>query len=175
MNAHLNGNTTPVQRSKWQLNSRVLPIRAIVTGQNATLRHDGHMIRSIITATLLLWGSTVHAETQMSPEEFEAYVEGKTLYFASEGDTPYGAEQYRSNRRVRWSYLDGECKEGQWFVDLDLICFVYQDDPEPQCWSFYRTARGLKALFENDPDQTVLYEVSEASGPLQCYGPEVGA
>jgi len=116
------------------------------------------------------------ADTQMTPDEFEAYVEGKTLYFAGDGQAPYGAEQYRADRRVRWSFLDGECKEGQWFVDLDLICFVYQDDPEPQCWSFYKTPTGgLKALFENDPDQTTLYEVSEASGPLQCYGPEVGA
>jgi hypothetical protein len=116
------------------------------------------------------------ADTQLSPEEFEAYVTGKTLYFAGDGDTPYGAEQYRANRQVRWSFLDGECKEGEWFVDLDLICFVYQDDPAPQCWSVYKTETGgLKALFENEPDQTVLYEVSEASGPLQCYGPEVGA
>ncbi|WP_420860788.1 hypothetical protein [Algirhabdus cladophorae] len=133
-------------------------------------------MKQLISVVLLALSTfAAQAETQLSPEEFEAYVSGKTLYFASEGQLPYGAEQYRADRRVRWSYLDGECKEGQWFVDLDLICFVYHDSPEPQCWSFYATENGLKALFENDPDQTVLYEVSEASGPLQCYGPEVGA
>lgn len=131
-------------------------------------------MRALTLSFMLLAMPLAAAETQMSPEAFEAYVTGKTLYYGAPGQEPYGAEEYLDDRRVRWSFLDGECKEGRWYVDLDLICFVYEDMGEPQCWSFFMTGRGLRALFENDPGNQTLYEVAESSGPLQCFGPEVG-
>ena len=131
-------------------------------------------MRSLILSMAMLACPAVAAETPMSPDDFEAYVTGKTLYYGAPGQEPYGAEQYFNDRRVRWSFLDGECKEGQWYVDADLICFVYEDMGDPQCWSFFMTDRGLRAQFENDPNNTTLYEVDESSGPLQCLGPEVG-
>ena len=72
----------------------------------------------------------------MSGAEFDAYTKGKTLYFGR-GGAPYGAEVYLDNRRLRWSFLDGECKDGYWYEEApSSICFVYEDRPEPQCWSF---------------------------------------
>ena len=68
------------------------------------------------------------ALAEMSAAEFEAYTEGKTLYFGQSG-APYGAEIYHENRRVQWSFLDGHCKEGRWYEADGLICFVYEDDP----------------------------------------------
>jgi hypothetical protein len=113
------------------------------------------------------------AQPLMSAEEFDAYTRGKTLYYGT-GSEPYGAEIYLPDRRVRWSFLDGECKDGEWYEDGGLICFVYEDGPAPQCWSFQRGSRGLIARFENDPAVTPLYEANESTEELLCLGPEVG-
>ena len=130
--------------------------------------------RSLLTAPLCVClALPALAAEPMSPEAFEAYVTGKTLHYG-DGGAPYGAEEYLSDRRVRWSFLDGKCKDGRWYDDLDLICFVYEDTPEPQCWSFYLEAQGLRAQYENDPGSTTLYEVGEAEEPMLCLGPEIG-
>ena len=109
----------------------------------------------------------------MSAREFDAYTKGKTFFYGSQGQ-PYGAEEYLANRRVRWTFLDGQCQEGVWYEDGGLICFVYENQPDPQCWSFEQSAAGLIAQFENDPQQTELYEVQQSDEPLMCLGPDVG-
>lgn len=109
----------------------------------------------------------------MSAAEFEAYVTGKTLYYGRSGDA-YGAEIYHENRRVTWSFLDGECKEGYWYNEGRSICFVYEDRPEAQCWTFERGAGGLIASFENDPSSEELYEAQDVGEEMICLGPKIG-
>ena len=112
--------------------------------------------------------------TPMTAEEFETHTEGRTLSYAIDG-TPYGIEEYLPNRRVRWSFLDGKCKEGYWYeAEGSQICFVYEDSPDPQCWTFFREGSKLRAVFENDPSSTVLYEARQNDEPMMCYGPDVG-
>lgn len=113
------------------------------------------------------------AQSTMSAAEFDAYTLGKTLFYGNRG-SEYGAEEYLPNRRVRWSFLDGECKEGEWYEEDGLICFVYEDNPDPQCWSFVRGPTGLIAQFENDPTQTELYEAGETGREMLCLGPKIG-
>ena len=113
------------------------------------------------------------SQSAMSASEFESYVQGKTLYFGYDGQS-YGVERYLGNRRVQWSFLDGKCKDGFWYEEAGQICFIYDDSPDPQCWSFYREPGGLRAIFENDPDATTLYEAQQNDEPMLCYGPEVG-
>ena len=125
-----------------------------------------------LTALLLL-ATPALADPKMTGPEFEAYATGKTLYFGNFGEA-YGGEEYLENRRVRWSFLDGDCKEGYWYEADEQICFVYEDNPDPQCWSFTRSATGLIARFENNPEYDELYEVEQADEPLLCLGPEVG-
>ena len=113
------------------------------------------------------------AAEPMSGAEFEAYVTGKTLYFQQNGEA-YGVEEYLDNRRVRWSFLDGQCKDGIWYEAGEMICFVYEDNPDPQCWSFFREPGGLRAVFENNPTATALYEARQSDEPMMCLGPEIG-
>ncbi|KNG95580.1 hypothetical protein [Pseudaestuariivita atlantica] len=129
------------------------------------------MRHALLTALLLATPAT--AQTPMTAEEFEAYTTGKTLYFGSRGQA-YGAEEYLDNRRVRWSFLDGKCKEGIWYEEAGLICFVYEDRPEPQCWSFVKTGDRLTALFQDEPGNTELYEARQSDEPMMCLGPDVG-
>ncbi len=130
------------------------------------------MTRLVLLLFCLL-ASPLTAAQPMSAEEFESYVTGKTLYFGS-GGAPYGVEQYLPDRRVRWSFLDGECKDGRWYAEAQMICFVYEDMNAPQCWSFYRESGKLRAVFQNDPQNTVLYEAQQGDTPMLCYGPDTG-
>ncbi len=109
----------------------------------------------------------------LSADAFERYTTGKSLAYAT-GAGPFGAEDYLPNRRVRWSYLDGECMDGRWYEEDGLICFVYDEIDAPQCWSFFLDRGRLMARFENDPSATTLYETAELEQPMICLGPDVG-
>lgn len=129
-------------------------------------------MRYLLIALCLLSAPAV-AQPSMSASEFEAYVQGKTLFFAADG-RQYGVEQYLPDRRVRWSFLDGQCKDGIWYENAQQICFVYEGSPDPQCWSFFLSAEGLTAKFGNEPEGRVLYEIGSADQDMICLGPEVG-
>ncbi|WP_375186405.1 hypothetical protein [Pseudooceanicola sp.] len=127
----------------------------------------------LLLATLI--AAPVAAQSPMTAAEFDAYSRGKTFYYGSMGEA-YGVEQYFDNRRVKWSFLDGQCSDGVWYERDGLICFEYEEvvDPNPQCWTFFKGPSGLIAQFEGDPEQTTLYEVQNADEPMTCLGPEVG-
>src|SRR6056297_2599184 len=80
-----------------------------------------------LLAMLLLAALPAAAETPLSPSEFETYTTGKTLTYSA-GGIPFGIEEYLPDRRVRWSYLDGQCEDGEWYPAGDMICFVYEAD-----------------------------------------------
>ena len=129
------------------------------------------MVRALIPA--LLAAVPVLAEAPMSADAFDRYTRGKTLFYGF-GGSAYGVERYLENRRVIWSFLDGDCKNGVWYEDAGQICFVYEDRPEPQCWTFTQGPAGLIARFENDPEAAELYEAEDLGEDMLCHGPEVG-
>lgn len=116
----------------------------------------------------------VAAGQPMSASEFEAYVTGRTLTYNSAG-APYGIEEYLKNRRVRWAFLGGECVEGSWYEANGQICFLYENDLAPQCWTFERAGGGLVARFQSDPEEPAVYEAKQSSEPMVCLGPRVGS
>ena len=109
----------------------------------------------------------------LSGAEFDAYTRGKTLFYGF-GGTTYGVERYLPNRRVVWSFLDGDCKEGIWYEQNGQICFVYEDRPDPQCWVFYDEPGGLRAEFLGADGLSTLYQVDDLDEGLICPGPDVG-
>ncbi|MEM6729880.1 MAG: hypothetical protein AAF618_15350, partial [Pseudomonadota bacterium] len=62
----------------------------------------------------------------------------------------------------------------RWFAEQELICFIYEDNPTPQCWSFFLTPRGLLAQFAGNDSTPPLYQVDESPEPLFCPGPQIG-
>lgn len=129
-------------------------------------------MRRAAVALALVMAAPVLAEEPMTGAAFEAYTTGKTLLFSTEAGT-YGGEDYLPGRRVRWSFLDGQCLDGRWYEDGQSICFVYVDDPVPVCWLFFETPSGLEAHLDGDESQA-LYETGVSPEPLFCLGPEVG-
>jgi hypothetical protein len=124
---------------------------------------------------LVVLATPALAQDPVTAEEFEALVEGRTLTYGAPGEPPYGIEHYFPNRRVTWAFLGtNECIEGEWYAEgppeAPAICFVYEDDLEPQCWRFFREGEGLRAEFLNDGGSTVLYEMIEEDSGLVCGG-----
>jgi hypothetical protein len=113
------------------------------------------------------------ADAPLSAQDFEAYATGKTLSYAQDG-VVWGSEQYLPGRKVIWAFTEDDCQYGQWFEDRGNICFVYDGDPQPQCWRFFREATGLRAIFMGADGGTALSEVGQSSEPLSCPGPDLG-
>ncbi|MCR9125077.1 MAG: hypothetical protein NXH82_03025 [Rhodobacteraceae bacterium] len=126
-----------------------------------------------ILAAALATATPLAAETPMGAEAFDAYTRGKTLFYGSGGQA-YGVERYLDNRRVVWSFLDGKCKYGLWYEAEGEICFVYEDRPDPQCWTFTKGPDGLIAQFETETRVTRLYEAREGTDEMICHGPDTG-
>ena len=113
------------------------------------------------------------ADRPITADEFERIVTGKTFSYAN-GGVAYGAEEYMDNRRVRWTFLDGECSEGKWYEVGEQICFVYDNIEVPQCWKFFENGGRLTARYVGQSEATSLFETSRIDEPLYCLGPEVG-
>ena len=127
-----------------------------------------------LAATLPAAILPVAAQTApMTGAEFETYANGKTLTYARDGAI-WGTEQYLPGRRVIWAFTEDECKDGTWYEDGEAICFLYADEPFPQCWHFFAEANGLRAQYLGDPESTPLSEVNQSDGPMPCMGPDVG-
>ena len=130
----------------------------------------------LATATLVLALSSTDAVLAAEPMDgaaFDAYTRGKTLFYGQNGQA-YGAEIYLDDRKVRWSFLDGQCKDGFWYEQADQICFVYEDNPDPQCWAFSKNNGRLMARFENSPGATELYEAEDIGEEMVCLAPNLG-
>lgn len=131
------------------------------------------MIRAM-ALLLALFPVAGHAQPVVPPQVFEQMSTGKTLYFFRNG-TFFGAEQYFPNRRSLWQYNGGECLEGNWFEQGDLVCFTYREDPRVQCWHFIKKSNGYVARGDGDPPELDLELGAIDTQPLNCTGPAFGA
>mgnify|MGYP006928169136 CR=1 FL=1 len=125
-------------------------------------------------ALLCVLPCSVASQEFLTPEAFEKLSEGKTLYFAQQGQ-PYGTEQYLPNRQSIWQFADGACTKGIWFSRDQLICFVYENAPDEQCWNFLKKEKTYAARAlgrEPDADLDVIWLDDR---PIACIGPDVGA
>jgi hypothetical protein len=113
------------------------------------------------------------AETPITPEQFEAHVTGKTVTYG-QANSLFGIEEYLPDRRVRWSTAPDRCLYGSWYPKDDDICFVYEYDPTPACWTFWLRNGALVALSTNGVPGEELHEMAADDRPLPCPGPEVG-
>jgi hypothetical protein len=134
--------------------------------------HAHGMLGPMRSTLVLLLGLAlpVSAEEPLSAEDFDALTRGRTYVYADEAG-PYGAEEYREDREVIWSFLDGECIRGRWYAADEAICFVYEGIETPQCWHSFDEG-GLRARFLGGG--TDLKELGQTAEPLQCLGPGVG-
>lgn len=125
-------------------------------------------------AALALVALPAAAETPITPGEFEAHVTGKTVTYR-QFETIFGIEEYLPDRKVRWSVAPNECLYGSWYPSGQDICFVYEDNPTPACWTFWLRDGALVALSVLAEPGQELHEIASSTQPLPCPGPDVGA
>ncbi len=130
-------------------------------------------MKRLLPLAFLIVAGPLTAGGFLDADGFDAATRGKTYYYSSGGQA-YGAEEYLPDRRVRWSFLDGQCLDGVWWQEGDFICFEYSDNPEPHCWSFQQGPGGLVATLKGEGGGRVLYEVQQSDKPMMCLGPKVG-
>lgn len=118
-------------------------------------------------------GESAAGSELLGAEAFDSYTRGKTLSFSWQGQE-FGKEQYLPDRRVIWAFSGEECRRGSWYPAGDHICFIYDDDPMPKCWTFRLGPTGLQAMFEDGTQGADLTEVEQSPEPLSCPGPDVG-
>lgn len=122
---------------------------------------------------LALWPGLALASPPLTAEEFDSYVTGQTITYHQQ-DTLFGIEEYLPGRKVRWSVAPGHCQYGTWYPEDEAICFVYEDDPSPHCWTFWMEDGALAALSTAATPGAELHEIDRSPTPLACPGPDVG-
>lgn len=123
----------------------------------------------------LIFAAPCFADNALSQKEFEELAQDRTLYFFRDG-VFFGAEEFHDNRLTTWKFSDGTCVSGRWYPIQDQICFEYEADPTPHCWTMHRLNSGdieIRSVGDDAPEgQIMLRQVSE--NPIKC-GPQVGA
>jgi hypothetical protein len=94
----------------------------------------------------------------LSAEAFERIVEGRTFDTHEWSSGLYGVETFLPGRRAIWRDAE-ECKEGIWRAEGPLICFDYEGDPEPHCWTYHDRGGWLMGWYLGDRsfDPIMLY------------------
>lgn len=113
------------------------------------------------------------AETPLSGAEFDAEVTGSTLTY-DYGDGLFGTEEYLPNREVRWAFEGETCMYGKWYEAGDQICFIYRQDPAPQCWNYFLEDGAIRGRYMGDGGGWDILESGRTTRPLSCAGPDVG-
>lgn len=122
---------------------------------------------------LTLCPTLAFAETPMTGAEFDADVTGKTVTY-DYGDGLFGTEEYLPNREVRWAFEGDTCIYGKWYQSGDEICFVYDNDPIPQCWLYFLEGGAIRGRYMGDGGGWEILESARTSQGLSCAGPDVG-
>ena len=130
-------------------------------------------MRCVLVICLAMLPLPALADRVMTPTEFEAYATGKTLDYADDFSV-WGREEYLPNRQVRFSFSKSECRFGRWYDQGDQVCFVYDDDPEPKCWTYFTNGKTVTTVYESDGPGGTVSTARPTKEPLICLGPEVG-
>lgn len=125
------------------------------------------MLRFALAFAVLPAAAFAQPDPPISAQDFEAFVQGRT--FDTHGQTGrYGIETFLPSRRAIWRDAD-QCLEGTWRPEGDQICFDYQGEPFPYCWTYHSRGDWLMAWLDGDRSTApiMLYPAEEV---VTCEG-----
>lgn len=127
------------------------------------------MLRAALSLVCL--ATAAAAETPMTVAEFEAWSTGRTLDYFVDGAL-WGSEMHLAGRATVDADAGGICRSGHWYPQGDDVCFVYDLNPGPYCWRFFRHGDQVRAEFLGEAfADTITITLSDAAIPCT---PEVG-
>jgi hypothetical protein len=129
------------------------------------------LARAAVTALVLLpgFGTALWAEGDppLDAEAFEALVEGRTMDTHNLSGR-YGVETFLPGRKAIWRDAES-CLEGTWRPQGEMICFDYDGEPAPYCWTYHDRDGWLMAWLDGDrsSEPIMLYPADEV---VTCEG-----
>jgi hypothetical protein len=125
-------------------------------------------MRLVLLLAFALAAPPVLAEDPpLSAEAFEAFVQGRT-FDTHDLTGRYGVETFLPGRRAIWRDA-AQCLEGTWRPLGEMICFDYQGEPGPYCWTYHDRGGWLMAWLDGDrgTEPIMLYPAEEV---VTCEG-----
>jgi len=125
------------------------------------------------SALIFLLGLSVlpaQAQEQMTPDGFLDLVQGRTLTFTSMIDGgEVGVEQFLRRDLSVWADRSGRCTYGRIEIRGPLLCFVYEDAPDPNnCWIPFYDEGKLLVLSQGSREVQRVSDLSDK--PVVCEG-----
>ena len=123
----------------------------------------------VLAATL--WAALpATAQQQITPDEFLDRAEGRTLTFADYASgSIVGVEQFLSRKLSVWAQSNGRCSYGHIELRGPLICFLYENFPNPEnCWIPFNDGGELLVMSQRDFGIQRITNVSDDE--VTCQG-----
>jgi len=110
------------------------------------------------------------AQEQMTPEGFLDLALGRTLSFTSKGSgNLVGVEQFLRRDLSVWADETGRCTYGRIEQRGPLLCFLYEDAPDPDnCWIPFIDEGTLLVMAQRSNEVQRISDISEK--PVICEG-----
>ena len=117
-----------------------------------------------------LLASSAVAQEQLTPDGFLDLAHGRTLSFANiKSGNLVGVEQFLRRDLSVWADETGRCTYGRIEQRGPLLCFLYEDAPDPgNCWIPFIDEGTLLVLSERTREVQRISDISEK--PVICEG-----
>ncbi|MDC0136623.1 hypothetical protein OAI26_08285 [Sulfitobacter sp.] len=117
-----------------------------------------------------LLASLAVAQEQLTPDGFLDLAHGRTLSFTNiQSGNLVGVEQFLRRDLSVWADETGRCTYGRIEQRGPLLCFLYEDAPDPgNCWIPFMDEGTLLVLSERTREVQRISDISEK--PVICEG-----
>lgn len=117
-----------------------------------------------------LLASSAVAQEQLTPDGFLDLAHGRTLSFTNiQSGNLVGVEQFLRRDLSVWANETGRCTYGRIEQRGPLLCFLYEDTPDPSnCWIPFIDEGTLLVLSERTREVQRISDISEK--PVICEG-----
>lgn len=119
---------------------------------------------------MALCGAPLAAQEQITPDAFLDLALGRTLSFSSvRTGTLVGVEQFLRRDLSVWADETGRCTYGRIELRGPLICFLYEDAPDPNnCWTTFLDEGTLLVMAQGSGEVQQISDLTDE--PVICEG-----
>ena len=127
-------------------------------------------MRALAAFWFLLAASPAAAQEQITPDAFLDLVLGRTLSFTGvTSGQLVGVEEFLRRDLSVWADQSGRCTYGRIEQRGPLMCFVYEDAPDPEnCWIPFLDEGMLLVMATRSREVQRISDISEK--PIVCEG-----
>lgn len=127
-------------------------------------------MRALAAFWFLLAASPAAAQEQITPDAFLDLALGRTLSFTGvTSGQLVGVEEFLRRDLSVWADQSGRCTYGRIEQRGPLLCFVYEDAPDPEnCWIPFLDEGTLLVMATRSREVQRISDISEK--PIVCEG-----